>query len=420
MHIAIVRTIFDTAHGGAERYAVNLAQLWRDAGHEITVVCTRANEADAAGMNVLTVSRPKVLGPWKHRWFAARAGEAAKSSGADKVLCLARALSGNVLRLGDGLHRSWLGARYTELSQRKRALLNPRHRQILKLEADMFRPGCFDWYVANSAMIKRAVVHMYGVEPSRIKVVPNGVDASRFRLNIDVASLRADNRIDSAAPIILFSGMDFRRKGLIRAVEGFIDAQKTRPKDASPLYFVCVGKGNTTEAEQLLNDAGMYSQATFLPPQADIERWYALADVFVLPTLHDPSANAVTEALACGTPVITSSENGARQHIQQGVNGFVVGDVNKLGAAISRSLQMNFEPEKVVEASKIITANQNADQIFKLLEHAPETGDLSLGQVVESLRGSLLSAAALTREIRRALWHNNIDADPRKVFHQLR
>lgn len=416
MHIAIIRTIFDRNHGGAERYAVNLAQLWRDAGHEITIVCVRANAEDAAGMRVLTVSRPKVLGPWKHRWFAAKAGDAARESGADKVLCLARALTGDVLRLGDGLHRSWLGARYTELSQRKRALWNPRHRQILKLEADMFRPGKFGWYVANSEMIKRAVVHMYGVDTSRVVIIPNGVDTSRFHQNVEAKTIREQHQIAKGAKIALFSGMDFRRKGLMRAVAGFIEAAK----QASDLHFVCVGKGDSTEAKGHLKQAGLLGHSTFLGPQSDIERWYAAADVFVLPTLHDPSANAITEALACGTPVITSSENGARQHIIDGQNGYVVGEMNCLADRITDVLNGNFDPATIVESSSLITTKQNADQILELLSSDPPTGSLSIAQIKTSLQAKELSAPELMREIRKQLWLNNIDTDAKDLFNQLR
>ncbi|MHC4839899.1 MAG: glycosyltransferase family 4 protein [Planctomycetota bacterium] len=420
MHIAIVRTIFDRHHGGAERYAVSLAQSRQKTAYEITVVCVRANEEDVDGMNVLRVTRPKVLGPWKHRWFAARAGEAACNSGADRVLCLARALNGDVLRLGDGLHRSWLGARYAELAQRKRALWNPRHRQILKLEAEMFRPGRFGWYVANSEMIKRAVVHMYSVDPSRIVVVPNGVDTDRFSLNVQTFGLREQHGIDTDAKIVLFSGMDFRRKGLLRAVDGFISACKSRTHSELPLHFVCVGKGNTEEAKSTLNDAGLASQATFLEPQKDIERWYSVASVFVLPTMHDPSANAVTESLACGTPVVTSAENGARQHIIDGVNGFVVGEMSRLGEKINEVLRAEYSCADVNKASKLVASGENADRILELLTNPPTIGDESLGQILKDLSGQGLAAPILMREIRKRVWQNNIDIDPREMFRQLR
>jgi UDP-glucose:(heptosyl)LPS alpha-1,3-glucosyltransferase len=60
--------------------------------------------------------------------------------------------------------------------------------------------------------------------------------------------------------------------------------------------------------------------------RADVERCYAGADLFVLPTLYDPFANACLEAMACGLPVLTTTANGAAELLQDGVNGCVLGD----------------------------------------------------------------------------------------------
>ena len=54
------------------------------------------------------------------------------------------------------------------------------------------------------------------------------------------------------------------------------------------------------------------------------ERLYAAADVFVLPSRYDASANTVLEAMASGLPVITSSGNGAKEFIEEGKEGFVL------------------------------------------------------------------------------------------------
>ncbi|MCC6463848.1 MAG: glycosyltransferase family 4 protein [Planctomycetes bacterium] len=371
MHIAIVRTEFNRARGGAERYAVALARIWLEQGHRITVVCAKHEPADAQGMEVVTVSRPGILGPFKHRWFASRAGDAAKSVGAEAVLCLARAYPGHVMRLGDGLHRAWLGARYPDLGQRRRALLNPRHRELLKLERQMFLPGRFQLYVANSAMIRRAVVHMYGVDPDRVVVIPNGVDARRFSLECRARRVvtRASQGISPAAPLVLFSGMDFRRKGLPEAVRGFVALARSRP-DA---VFACVGPGDTAEARALLRQAGLEGSARFVDHTDAVGDWYAAADVFVLPTMHDPSANAVTECLACGTPVITSTENGARQHLRNGVNGWLLasrGNAAELAQRAALLLANAPRPEVVAQSGALISTHENARLVLETLVRA--------------------------------------------------
>lgn len=374
MHIALVRTEFDAARGGAERYAVNLARAWLALGHRITVVCARHSESDARGMEVASVSRPRLLGPYKHAWFASRAGQAARATGADAVLCLARAWPGDVLRLGDGLHRPWMSMRYPDLGARRRALFNPRHSQLLKLERELFLPGRFARYVANSAMVKRQVVHMYGVDPDRVEVIPNGVDPARFNLEARSKgqALRVQQGIGRDTRLVLFSGMDFRRKGLAEAARGFVALAGAT---GMPLVFACVGKGDPGEAQKLLETAGLGSRAIWREPCSAMEAWYGAADLFVLPTMHDPSANAVTEALACGTPVLTSQENGARQHVVDGVNGYILRDRTDAGEFAARArtlLERPPAPKAVATASALMTVSENAARLLAVLEQAAQ------------------------------------------------
>lgn len=421
MHIAIVRTEFARSRGGAERYAVGLARAWLEQGHRITIVCAKFDPQDTQGMQVATVSRPRLLGPWKHRWFAGSAGEVARATGADAVLCLARAYPGDVLRLGDGLHRSWLGARYPNLAGRRRALLNPRHRELLKLEQQMFFPGRFQLYVANSEMIKRAVTHMYGVDPARVVVIPNGVDTARFHPGQRArrAELRAGLGLPADARVLLFSGMDFRRKGLIEAVQGFIQLSRTSA-DRDRLLFVCVGRGDASFAAYTLSQAGLAAQARFEPASRAIEQWYGAADLLLLPTMHDPSANAVTEALACGLPVITSSENGARQHIVAGRNGVVLKDRTD-AAAMARACRLLLDAaasaESIARMSGLTTTTQNAAAMLGALEQAIQLRGQAgaAGPYVASG-----SRAAMLRQLKRQMWANGDTRDYREVFRQLR
>src|SRR5436305_14910703 len=71
----------------------------------------------------------------------------------------------------------------------------------------------------------------------------------------------------------------------------------------------------------------------FLGEVADLAPLYAAADIFILPTIYDPFSNACLEALASGLPVITTSENGFSEMIENGVNGSIV-DISSTSAAL--------------------------------------------------------------------------------------
>ncbi|MCB9894786.1 MAG: glycosyltransferase family 4 protein [Planctomycetes bacterium] len=370
MHIAIVRTEFIRTRGGAERYAVDLARQWVSQGHRISVVCHRHDARDAEGMEIVPVSRPKVLGPFKHSWFAKRAGKAAGECSADAVLCLARAYPGDVLRLGDGLHQMWLETRYGKEGAKRRAKLNPRHRELLSLEKGLFKPGRFGLYVANSEMIREQVIERFKLEPGGIIVIQNGVDWARFNTGVreDRDAWRSSHGIPTDKKLVLFSGMDFRRKGLMQAVTGFIKLAQSR----NDVYFACVGPGYTGTAEEMLAKTTP-GRSSFIEQTEDIARWYGAADVFVLPTMHDPSANAVTESLACGTPVITSAENGAKQHIRDGANGYVLQnrtDVDELAMRLDQVLNATPVPDAVVDSASLLSREINADRMLEALKMA--------------------------------------------------
>ena len=57
--------------------------------------------------------------------------------------------------------------------------------------------------------------------------------------------------------------------------------------------------------------------------QQDVRPWYVAADALVLPTLYDPFANVVLEAMASSLPVVTSFKCGAVDLIRSGDNGLL-------------------------------------------------------------------------------------------------
>jgi UDP-glucose:(heptosyl)LPS alpha-1,3-glucosyltransferase len=74
----------------------------------------------------------------------------------------------------------------------------------------------------------------------------------------------------------------------------------------------------------------------FLGAVADVASLHAAADVFVLPTIYDPSSNACLEALAAGLPVITTDANGFAEVMTENVHGSTVrvGDVDGIARAL--------------------------------------------------------------------------------------
>jgi UDP-glucose:(heptosyl)LPS alpha-1,3-glucosyltransferase len=99
-----------------------------------------------------------------------------------------------------------------------------------------------------------------------------------------------------------------------------------RRRGVTNVRLIVVGKGGLASYQRLTRKVAVAEVVQFEGLRADVERCYAGADLFVLPTLYDPFANTCLEAMACGLPVLTTAVNGAAELMRDGVNGCVLDD----------------------------------------------------------------------------------------------
>ena len=68
----------------------------------------------------------------------------------------------------------------------------------------------------------------------------------------------------------------------------------------------------------------------FAGKQNEMQKYYAVSDLLVYPSLYEPFANVCLEACACGLPVLTTSQNGSCELIEHGKNGYIIENANKV------------------------------------------------------------------------------------------
>lgn len=126
---------------------------------------------------------------------------------------------------------------------------------------------------------------------------------------------------DTGIPVILMVGRLSKTKDqptLFRALDIIIKKQ--------PARLMIVGDG--TEKEKLIklvNQMGLSSNVAFLGFQNNPYKYMKQASVFVLSSLQEGFGNVIVEAMACGTPVVsTDCASGPSEIIQDGVNGLLV------------------------------------------------------------------------------------------------
>ncbi|MDI6865133.1 glycosyltransferase family 4 protein, partial [Thermodesulfovibrio yellowstonii] len=115
-------------------------------------------------------------------------------------------------------------------------------------------------------------------------------------------------------------GSGFKRKGVDTLLKAL-----TILKDQE-IFLIVIGKGDIKQYLKMCKNLDIEKKVLFLGIRKDIENFYALADLFILPTIYDPFSNATLEAMATGLPVITTKNNGASELIEEGKEGFSLED----------------------------------------------------------------------------------------------
>lgn len=133
-------------------------------------------------------------------------------------------------------------------------------------------------------------------------------------------NLRESLHIDSDGIVFLFVGQLVERKGIKQFLAAWTLHSKAYPNDV----LLVIGDGILHK--ELTDKYGKLPSVRILGAvnYAQIFRYYAITDVFVMPTLEDNWSLVVPEAMACGLPVATIPYNGCYvELVKEGENGYV-------------------------------------------------------------------------------------------------
>ncbi len=161
-----------------------------------------------------------------------------------------------------------------------------------------------DCVLSPSEYVRHSLI-ANGVEPARIAALPFGVDPERFQ--------PPPERTEKTFRV-LFVGQLSQRKGIKYLLEAFRNLRL--PSAELVLVGNVAGSG-----KGLLRYRDMFQHIPNVP-RAEVHHWFERADVFVYPSLHEGSALAIYEALACGLPIITTPNSGSM--VQDGIQGYIV------------------------------------------------------------------------------------------------
>ena len=339
MKILIIARPF-VFHGGVEQATAGLVQALAEHGYDVHVL-SPPGQRPIAGVARHVLPLPPLPSALRVLATAALARVVVSRGRWDVVQTHERTLRQDIYRAGEGCHRAYLESMG---APRRRSLF---HRVVLGLERRVF--ATTPHIVAISRRGAAEIAGLYGVAGERLSIVYNGVDLERFHprnRHAERRAARAEIGVAADAWTLLFVGSGFERKGLATAV----DALAVLSDRSSRL--IVVGKGSIRSFRDRAVRLGVDGRITWLGPRPDIERWYAAADVVVLPSRYEPFGNVHLEALASGVPVVASAAAGGAEAIVDGGSGAVVDprDAGAVATALGRLRERN--PAELAEAAR--------------------------------------------------------------------
>lgn len=165
-----------------------------------------------------------------------------------------------------------------------------------------------DRIITISEYSKNEIIKHVGYPEEKITVIPTAVDHSNYYVKRDREIIEKLG-IPKNYKIILYVGSEQPRKNIPFILEA-ISHLKTKLPD---IKFVKVGNpqspGAREELIKQINTLGLQNEVKFVGfvSESDITKYYNAADLFVFPSLYEGFGLPPLEAMACGTPVITSN-----------------------------------------------------------------------------------------------------------------
>ncbi|HWP37163.1 MAG TPA: glycosyltransferase family 4 protein [Gemmatimonadales bacterium] len=206
--------------------------------------------------------------------------------------------------------------------------------------------------IAPSNLARDQIASHYG-RTQDVSVVPHGFPPIEPRSE-SVDTLRRRFGLPETVPLALYAG-DVR-KGLRTALAGL--------RAAAGWHLAVASHSSPRATELMMEDGDLHGRVHWLGAVGDMRSLYQAADLLVHPTICDSFGLVVAEAMACGTPAVTTRQAGIAELIRHEQSGWILAapEPGALAVAMNALVDGN-RRRRLAEGAMAVAAQRTWDAV---------------------------------------------------------
>lgn len=222
-----------------------------------------------------------------------------------------------------------------------------------------------------SEFSKSVICTYLDIPPQKVKAVYNGVDIRRFKPAADSTIQNVRNKYDLNTPYLLTLGSLDPRKNFKRTAEAW---ELCKKQEGLKNFVLAIAGGSNANFNNLVwGSSGDSAKLLGYVDDEDLPALYSGAAGFILPSLFEGFGLPVIEAMACGTPVITSNTTALDEISADAALKVTPSDTNAIKEGILELLNSPGLQTKLIDRglkrARRFSWDKAADEIYHYLTH---------------------------------------------------
>ncbi|HZS75815.1 MAG TPA: glycosyltransferase family 1 protein [Ktedonobacteraceae bacterium] len=237
-----------------------------------------------------------------------------------------------------------------------------------------------DAVVAVSHATRKTLIDHFSTPPEKISIVPNGIRPYMRRIADPMLLEATRHKYHLERPLVLAVGTMEPRKNHLGLIQAFREAMGKGSKQHRPaMLAIAGGKGWLYEDTRLaVAEMKLEKKVRFLGRVSDLDLMllYSLADVFVFPSFFEGFGVPPIEAMACGTPVITSNTSSLPEVVGDAallVNPYKTSEIASAITRVLEDAQLQEDlRQKGLQRAAQFTWQQSAQKMLSIYQRVYE------------------------------------------------